>query len=412
MPIAERLPAPRPAHPVVFMVLITPFGAMAGYLTVAIAYLLSHAGLPVDEVAELVAASFIPQTWKFLWAPVADTTLSRKKWYVIAGIISAAGILATGVLPATPQSLPWLYVVVLTSNFAVTFLAMATESLLAYDTPEDQKGRASGWFQAGNLGGSGLGGGAGLWMAQNLPAPWMAGAVLAFVCLACCAALLFVREPPPMPRAGHYGRDLAQVAIDLWAVAKSRTGLLALLICFLPIGTGAASGLWSAVARDWHASADTVAFATGVASGLVSAAGCFIGGWLCDRLDRKGAYALFGALLALCATAMAAAPRTEAMYIVFTTLYALISGLTYAAFSALVLETIGRGAAATKYNLYASLSNMPIAYMIVINGWAHARWGAGGMLYVEAAIGVVALGVFVAVAAATGRRGTPLGVAS
>ena len=404
MTIAERFVAPRPAHPVVFMVLITPFGVMAGYLTVAIVYLLSQAGLSVEQVAELVATSFIPQTWKFLWAPVADTTLSRKKWYVIASVISAAGIFATGALPATPQSLPLLYVVVLMSNFTVTFLAMATESLMAYDTPEDRKGRASGWFQAGNLGGGGLGGGAGLWMAQNLPTPWMAGAVLALVCLACCAALLFVREPPPMPRGSHYRRDLALVAGDLWSVAKSRTGALALLICFLPIGTGAASGLWSAVADDWHASADTVALVTGVASGLVSAAGCFIGGWLCDRMDRKGAYALFGVLLALCATAMAVAPRTEAMYIVFTTVYALISGLTYAGFSALVLEAIGQGAAATKYNLFASLSNMPIAYMIVVDGWAHTRWGSGGMLHAEAAIGILALGVFVAGAAATRTR--------
>jgi len=275
---------------------------------------------------------------------------------------------------------------------------------MAYDTPEDRKGRASGWFQAGNLGGSGLGGGAGLWMAQSLPAPWMAGCVLAFACLACCAALLFVREPPPMPRGGHYGRDLALVARDLWSVAKSRTGVLALLICFLPIGTGAASGLWSAIADDWHASAHTVALVTGVASGIVSAAGCFIGGWVCDRIDRKSAYALFGVLLALCAAAMAVAPRTEAMYIVFTTVYALISGLTYAGFSALVLEAIGQGAAATKYNLFASLSNMPIAYMIVVDGWAHTRWGSGGMLLAEAAIGILALGVFVAGAAATRTR--------
>src|SRR5258708_5460194 len=83
----------------------------------------------------------------------------------------------------------------------------------------------------------------------------------------------------------------------------------ACLSCCLPIGTGAASGLWSAVADEWRASADTVALATGVASGLVSAGGCFLGGWLCDRMDRKTAYGLFGVLLAVCAAAMALAPR-------------------------------------------------------------------------------------------------------
>jgi MFS family permease len=191
-------------------------------------------------------------------------------------------------------------------------------------------------------------------MAQALPAPWMSGAVLAVACLACC-----------------------------------------------PIGTGAASGLWSAVADDWRASADTVALVTGVLGGLVSAAGCFMGGWLCDRMDRKAAYGLFGLLLAISAAAMAIAPRTEAVYIVFTTIYALISGLSYAGFSAVTLEAIGHGAAATKYNLFASLSNMPIAYMTVVDGWAHTAWGAGGMLYTEAAVGILGIGAFLLVMGAT-----------
>ena len=73
------MPDPRRAHPMVFLVLILPFGAMSGYLTVAVAYLLSKAGVGVEQIAELVAVSFIPQTWKFLWAPIADITWSRKR---------------------------------------------------------------------------------------------------------------------------------------------------------------------------------------------------------------------------------------------------------------------------------------------------------------------------------------------
>ena len=52
---------------------------------------------------------------------------------------------------------------------------------------------------------------------------------------------------------------LIDVLKDLWNVAKSRAGFLALLICFVPIGSGAASNLWAAVADDWHATAGTVA---------------------------------------------------------------------------------------------------------------------------------------------------------
>ncbi|HTS21951.1 MAG TPA: MFS transporter [Casimicrobiaceae bacterium] len=387
------------------MVLITPFGVMSGYLSVTIVYLLTQAGVSVEASGALVALSYIPHAWKFLWAPIADTTLTRKRWYVVAAIVSAVGIFATGAVPAESASLALLTVVVLASNVAVTFLAMAVESLMAYCAPDEAKGRAGGWFQAGNLGGYGLGGGAGLWLAQALPQAWIGAAILALTCLLCCAALAFVAEPPEQIHTGRYGRTLVALGKDLWSVARSRGGFLALLICFLPIGSGAASNLWSAVADDWHASANTVALVTGVFSGITSAAGCVVSGYWCDRMDRKRAYALFGVLLCVCASAMALGPRTETMYVVFTLAYGVINGFCYTAFSAVTLEAIGRGAAATKYSLFASLSNMPIGYMTAVDGWAAARWGSSGMLHTEALVGVIAVLFFAAVASLSARYG-------
>ena len=386
------------------MFLIIPFGVMGGYLSVAIAYLYTKAGISVGQVAALVALSLAPHTWKFLWAPIADTTLSRKTWYLITSVLSAVGILATGILPARASSLPMLSVIVLVSNIAVSFLGMSVESLMAYGAPEEEKGRAGGWFQAGNLGGSGIGGGAGLWLAQRLPAPWVAGAILAVACLACALALFFVPEPPSPHRAGNLGRDLLGVVKDLWAVAKSRRGALALILCFMPIGSGAAGGLWSAVSGDWHASVDVVALVTGILAGILAAVGCLAGGWVSDRMDRKAAYAIYGALQALCAVGMAIAPRTQSSYIVFTSLYSLITGLTYAGFSAFVLEAMGLGAAATKYNIFAALSNMPIYYMTMIDGSAHDRWGASGMLFTEATLCLTGLVLFGAIWAWATRR--------
>jgi MFS transporter, PAT family, beta-lactamase induction signal transducer AmpG len=394
----------RHVHPSVFMFLIVPFGAISGYVSVAVAYLLAHHGISVEQIAGLVALSVLPHTWKFAWAPIADTTLSRKTWYLIGSISTALGIFATGMLPATGASLPLFGAIVLVSNLGCTFLGMSVESLMAYDTIESEKGRAGGWFQAGNLGGGGIGGGIGLLLAQRLPAAWMAGAIVGGLCLLCALALLFLEEPYAAHRQGRLIKDLAYAAKDLWSVARARLGFLALVLCFLPLGSGAANGLWSAVAGDWHASANTVALVTGIASGLISAAGCLAGGWICDRMDRKAAYAVFGILQAACALFMALAPRSEPMFVVFTSLYSFITGLTYAGFSAFVLEAMGMGAAATKYSVFASLSNTPIWYMTNVDGWAHTRWGSGGMLKVEAAAGMVGLLLFIGVLVAMPRR--------
>ncbi len=397
---------PRHPHPALFMFLIIPFGVLGGYLSVCLGYQYSKAGVAVEQIAGLIALGLAPHAWKFLWAPVADTTLSRRSWYAITCVLTSVGIFATGVLPVAVSSLPLLTVIVLVSNIASTFLGMAVESMMAYGTPENEKGRAGGWFQAGSLGGGGLGGGLGLALAQRLPAPWMSGAIVGALCLACMLVLFFIEEPQATHRHPRIIDSLKFVGTDVWEVARSRMGFLALCLCFTPLGSGAASGLWSAVAKDWSASADTVALVTGLLAGIVSAAGCLAGGWMSDRMDRKLSYVVYSVFLALCAAVMAWAPHSETNFIIFTTVYAFIGGLTYAGFSAFVLEAMGLGAAATKYNVFASLSNMPILYMTKVDGWAHTRYGPSGMLYIEALSGVVGFVVFMGILKAMPKRDT------
>jgi hypothetical protein len=86
------------------------------------------------------------------------------------------------------------------------------------------------------------------------------------------------------------------------------------------------------------------------------------------------------------------------MFIVWTLVYTFGSGLSYAAFSAFVLEAIGKGAAATKYNGLASLSNVPIYLMTMIDGWSHDKWNSTVMFYAESGLAVVSAVVFLVLA--------------
>ena len=69
----------------------------------------------------------------------------------------------------------------------------------------------------------------------------------------------------------------------------------------------------------------------------------------------------------------------------------------YAAFSAVVLFAIGRGAASTKYAALSSLGNVPVVYMTALDGWVHDRFGTGWMLQTDAlsAILFVVVALFV-----------------
>jgi MFS transporter, PAT family, beta-lactamase induction signal transducer AmpG len=403
IPVAE----PR-SHPSVFMLLIVPYGALNGYLTVTLGYLLSRSGMAVAQIGLLIALAYLPQTWKFLWAPVIDTTLTRKRWYLIGTTLTSAGVIAMAASFTRATAFGVLSAVVFVASLASSFTAMSTESLLAYNTPPQLKGRAGGWLQAGSLGGQGLGGGAGLWLAQRVSAPWMTGVALGLCFMLCCVALLAIAEPATTLREHGPVRKTIALLRDLWLVLRARSGYLALLIVFLPIGTGAASNYWSAVADDWHVSASTVVLVNGALGGLVSAVGCLAGGYVADYLNRRIAYLSYGVLLAFCGLAMALYPHTESAYVTFTLIYATINGMCFAAFSAVTLEAIGLGAAATKYNLYASLSNIPITYMTALEGTARDRWGTNGFLYFEGVMTALSLVVFVTVTLLTARRMAPL----
>lgn len=389
-----------PPHPLTYTVLVVPFGATAGFASVALAFLATHVGLSVGDGATLVAASIFPNVWKFFWSPIGDKTLTRKRWYALSCVLCALGMFAMAVVPLTESSLAWMVAIVLVTSFAATFLGFAVEGMIATLTPADRRGDVSGWYQAGNLGGYGLGGGLGLVLLDELPAPWMGATILAVLTLACCLALRFVPEVPATPSEGTILASMRDIARDVWRSLTSREGTLGALLCFLPVATGAAGSVLAQaeVAAYWGAGEHEVALVQGFLTGGVSMAGCFAGGKACQRVNARVAYAVFGAIMAAVTAAMALAPATAAMYVAFNLAYAFVTGLGYAAFSALVFDAIGHeGHAATKYNGFASLSNAPIWYVGLVLAWADTRWGPTGMLWVESALGVIGIAIFGAV---------------
>jgi hypothetical protein len=348
-----------------------------------------------------------PNVWKFLWAPVADKTLSRKRWYVISVFVSAVGMFAMATLPLSPATLPMMNVIILLTSVASTFTGFSVESIVAHVTPPHERGSVSGWFQAGNLGGSGLGGGLGLYLLEHLPSPWMAGALLALATLVCILPLRWVPSVPRERSEGTLAHAVGDVARDLWDVLRSREGTLCAVLCALPIGTGAAAGVLSQaeVAAHWGAGPHEVALVQGFLTGVISMVGCLVGGWACMRLSPRVAYAIFGGLMAATSALMAASPATVAAYVGFSLVYAFVTGLCYAAFSAFVLSAIGAGHAATKYNGFASLSNLPIWYTGLVLAWADTHWGPAGMLTFESVLAVLGIALYLVAVLTLSARG-------
>src|ERR1700690_359740 len=94
------------AHPFLFLILYLPFGVTGGFLAFAVAYPLTHAGVTTAEFGALAGLYFFPQTIKMLWAPLVDTTLTAKAWYLISLAVAGPALAVVGFVPMGHAALP------------------------------------------------------------------------------------------------------------------------------------------------------------------------------------------------------------------------------------------------------------------------------------------------------------------
>jgi MFS transporter, PAT family, beta-lactamase induction signal transducer AmpG len=389
----------KPPHPVVWLFLYVPFGALGGFVGVALTFLATQNGLSITEGSLIIGSQLLISWLKWLWAPLVDISLTPKRWYVISTTFSAVGVLAMSAIPLGQDTLGLLLLVIALANLLNSIVGMSVEAMIASITPADQIGRVSAWFQSGNLGGAGLGGALGLFLIQHLSKPWMAGAIMGGLFMSCCLALLVLPEIKAHVSKTRPVEAMQAVLVGFWKMIKARAGISAAVLCILPIATGAAQGTLTqaAVAAHWGAGAEHVEIVQGLLSGVITALGCFLGGWVCNRMNAHSAYALFGIMLAAIAAGMALSPETVSMYVAWNMIYSLGVGLSYAAFTAMALIAIGRSAAATGYNVFASLSNFPLWWLGLLLGYVADHRGPRAMLGTEAVLGVIGVTAFVLV---------------
>ena len=388
---------PRGLAPPWYGALFLPTGLAAGFITVTMGYLLVHHGISVAAVAGLIALYSLPMTWKFLVGPVVDTSLSPTAWYLISVALSVCAMAAMALTPLTPAAMPLLSAIALMMGAAVNAGGSSASAAMAMTSPNDERGAVAGWMQCGQLGGQGLGGGLGLWLAQHAGGQLTAAMALAALSALAGLPILFLRTPR-RPANVAVGARLGDLANGLWAFVRTRGGALALFINVLPAGLGAAMTLMATVSGDWHASSDLVALVLGAVSGVATLPGCVLGGYLCDRFPRRTVYALAAVAAALGEVAMALGPHTPTGFTVFVVLNAVLQGVAWSSVTAVIFGELGPRAAATVAAVGSSVSNLPVVVMVALLGAIQPKHGSTGMLLTEAAFGLASVVVYVAVA--------------
>ncbi|HEU4384478.1 MAG TPA: MFS transporter [Anaeromyxobacteraceae bacterium] len=399
--------SPRPSPPAIFGLTIQPFAAAVGYLTIAAPFWLKDQGVSLAAIGAVQAGAMTPHALKFLWAPLIDVGARRKAWFAWMTAATAALLVALSILPAPARHLGLFAALATLAQVAGTTAAAAADGLMAATIRLEDQGKAGGWRMAGNVGGTGILGAMALWLSAR-SSPRAAGLALAGLVLLCGLGALAIQEPrlrdEVVERAGSLWRALwlrlAAVGRDTWTTLASREGWTGLVICAVPVGLGALTNLFSAMAVDYGASVDLVAAVNGLGGGLVGALGSLAGGVLADRMNRRLAYALAGGLTALVAAAMLAAPMSPATFAWGALAYSFMNGAAFAALAALILEMVGdSAAAATKYSLFTAVASMTSSYTTALDGLASEirGWGSRGALAADVVLTACGIAVLLAV---------------
>lgn len=371
-----------------------------GFSALLIPYLLRKHGVPVNRIAEVVATASIPWVWFFFWCPLVDLGLRRRTWILLSsGLASLCGL--TVVLESA-GSLALVTSFLFAGNVALTLGYAATGALMSTLNP-DMRGRASGWAQAGNVGGGSLAGGAAVWLADAARLPLLGTICAAAIFAPALAALLIVETRHPRLAVGPLFAALFRDVRDLlW----SWRTLIGLAFFLSPVGAAAVGNLISGVGPDYHASGREVAWITGAAGGVFTGLGAALGGFVCNRINRMIAYSSAGLLAALCGAWLMLGPATPLTYGAGYAAYALSTGIAYTAFNALVLDVLGRRerGAATGYSVLTALGTLPVVYMTWLDGVGYKHLGSRGLMGVDAAANGAAGVVLLLVAVYCAKR--------
>jgi PAT family beta-lactamase induction signal transducer AmpG len=123
---------PGSTKPVTFFFLVLPYGISSGFVSISLPFILTRAGFSVAIAASIVAIGVSANLWRFLWGPVADLTLTARRWYLIGLSTSAVTLFLLGLVPLQQNAAGIVMVVVFVSQVASTLIVLPVGGLMAH----------------------------------------------------------------------------------------------------------------------------------------------------------------------------------------------------------------------------------------------------------------------------------------
>jgi MFS transporter, PAT family, beta-lactamase induction signal transducer AmpG len=390
--LSEPPPAGGPPvkdRPWLFGLLIAPSAVlMNGVIQGGVlAYLLSQQGIGSGGQSHLIGLLALPTSLYFLWSPITDFFVRRRTWLLVGGLLAAV-LMAAGFHQKNLSS-SGAVVLMLLSACLSQLVVSSCGGMMGAMSVERSRRVAGSFYQAGSMGFGALAAWVLVWLSSRANRDVLG--LTAAVLIGAPALFALVAPAQETMAAGVFSDTMGRIWTEFKATFFRWKAVPYTLCMVFPMASGSAVGLLSGVAKQYGVNGDSVAWMNGLLGGLLMAGGSAAAAVLPTKMRAAVMYMIVA--LVNCATlcVLWLGPLRPSTYYLGVTLYLFTVGTCYAMFTAVVLEFLGHSgkSGSGRYSIINSLGNVPVLYMLTLDGWGGDKWGPRGLAGTEAVVGAV-----------------------
>jgi PAT family beta-lactamase induction signal transducer AmpG len=363
-----------------------------GLISGTLSLLLRQQGVGLARCASIVSLLTLPFVINFLWGPITDFGMRRRNWIMTAAVVAAGLVVAAFYMPslASPEAIALLF---LSSCFGQLVLT-SCGGMMGLLGSESARRRAGSFYQGGSL----AFGAVGVFIISMLAGKiglhtlgWVIALMVMLPGLAALAAPVqqkIIRE--------SFGEEIRRIGHEFRRTFLRWEAVPYTLLLCSPLGTGAAIGLLTGLAKDYQVSSHQVAWMNGIAALFLTPAGAVAAGLLPVRMKSMIGFLATSAINAGTLVVLWMGPLRPATYFLSTTLFLFTIGACYAMYTAVALDFLGDSgkSGSARFSIINSIGNGPVTYMDWLDGRGYAAWGPRGLPAMDAVLGLAASGVW------------------
>ena len=376
-------------RPWIFGLLVAPNAVLANGVIQGgvLAYLMSQRGISGLRASQIISLLTLPTTIYFLWSPITDFLIRRRTWLLI-GALAGGSLIAAGFEEARLDS-PMAIVLMFVGACFGQLVVSSCGGIMGALKSERSRRLAGSFYQGGSL----AFGAASVFVLVMVSQRSTHGliAVVAGALIALPGLLALAAPKQEVIVEDGLGKTMQRIWSEFKDTFLCWRAVPYTLTMLFPIASGSAIGLLPGVAKSYGVNGDHVAWMNGLGGAMLMAGGSLTASLISVRIRASVAYLTVALVNAATLGVLWLGPLLPSTYYLGITLYLFTIGAAYAMFTAVVLEFLGDSgkSGSGRYSIINSLGNVPVVYMLALDGWGGDKWGARGVSGVECVVGGV-----------------------